>query len=70
MTKIIDGYAQPDIVAEKGNEKIMIFVETPNSLKVNAEALSKSWSWLQEHESSTRVDLVQTVPRLETHKRR
>ncbi len=64
MTKIINGYAQPDIVAEKGEEKIMVFVETPTSLKQNAQALKNSWLWIDRHEPNTRVDLVHTVPRV------
>lgn len=63
MTRIINGYAQPDIVAEKGEEKIMVFVETPKSLKWNVKALTRSWLWINKHEPNTRVDLVHTVPR-------
>lgn len=63
MTKIIDGYAQPDIVATKGKEKIAVFVETPHSLKANSKALFKSFLWYKENEPDTRVDLVHTVPR-------
>lgn len=63
MTRIINGFAQPDIVAEKGDEKIMVFVETPKSLRANSRAFGKSLEWLRENEPDTRVDLVQTVPR-------
>ena len=63
MTKIINGFAQPDITAEKGNEKIAVFVETPGSLRTNARALGRSLEWFRENEPGTRVDLVQTVPR-------
>ena len=67
MTKIIDGYAQPDIVAEKDGEKVAIFVETPSTLRYNIKAIAKSYQWLQEKEPKTRVDLIQTVPRHDSH---
>lgn len=63
MTEIIDGYAQPDIVATKGKDKIAVFVETPHSLKANIKALAKSFLWYRDNEPNTRVDLVHTVPR-------
>lgn len=63
MTRIVDGYAQPDIEAEREGEKVVVFVETPASLKENALALKKSLKWLEEHEPHTRVDFVHTVPR-------
>ena len=63
MTQIINGYAQPDIVAKKGTEKVAVFVETPSSLKKNATALKRTWLWIGEHEPNTRIDLVQTVSR-------
>ena len=62
MTKIINGYAQPDIEAQKGQQKRLIFVETPSSLKQNTEALQKSLVWLQRNEPNTIVGLVHTVP--------
>ena len=65
MTRIINGYAQPDIVAEKDNEKIVIFVETPKTLhnKEHMGAVATSWRWLQKHEPNARIDLVYTVPK-------
>lgn len=65
MTRIVDGYAQPDIVAEKGDEKIMVFVETPSSWKNRGlvEALKKSFKWIRKYEPNTRVDIVQTASR-------
>ena len=63
MTEIINGYAQPDIVATKGRTKIAIFVETPHSLKANVKALTKSFLWYKNNEPNTRVDLVHTVSR-------
>ena len=63
MTKIINGCAQPDIVATKGKEKVAIFVETPHSLKANIKALIKALLWYRDNEPLTRVDLVHTVPR-------
>lgn len=65
MTKVINGYAQPDIVAEKGKKKIVIFVETPSTMR-NREymrALARSYLWLRENEPKTRVDLVHTKPK-------
>lgn len=39
MTKIIDGYAQPDVVAIQCGKKQIIFVETVESYRENIEAL-------------------------------
>jgi len=63
MTKILDGYAQPDVEATKGNETILTFVETPHSLVLNKNALKKSLHWLKQHRYDVRVDLVVTKPR-------
>lgn len=63
MTRIIDGFAQPDIVARKGSEERYIFVETPQSLRENAGALEKTMGWLRDNKPNATVDFVQTVPR-------
>ena len=63
MTKILNGYAQPDIEAEKEGNKIIIYVETPNSFKKNIRYLKRSITWIKENEPDTRIDLIQTVPR-------
>lgn len=63
MTRIVDGYAQPDVVAEKDGKKVVVFVETPESLRKNIAALVRSWLRIKENEPDTRVDLVHTVPR-------
>ena len=63
MTRIINGYAQPDIVATKGDEKVMVFVEIPKSLRNNAKAIQKTLEYINATEPNTRVDLVQTKPR-------
>lgn len=63
MTEIIDGYAQADIWATRGDEIRVIFVETPNSLTKNAGALERSFVWLQENYPECRVDLTVTAPR-------
>lgn len=39
MTKIIGGYAQPEIVATKQGRKQIIFVESPQSYRENIEAI-------------------------------
>jgi hypothetical protein len=39
MTRIVSGYAQPDIVATRDNKKGLVFVETPQSFKNNIETL-------------------------------
>lgn len=62
MTQIVDGYAQPDIEAIKGNEHLIYFVETPNTMKVNAPAIKKSYIWLSKYCPNARVNLVYTVP--------
>ena len=64
MTKVLNGYAQPDIEATKNGETIMVFVETPRSLRENARAIGKSLGWIGENEPDTRVDLVCTKPRV------
>ena len=65
MTKIVEGYAQPDIVAEKDNKKIAIFVETPYTLhsKGHMRSIAKSCQWLKKHEPNTEVQLIHTVPK-------
>ena len=39
MTKIKDGYAQPDVVGTQMGRKRIVFVESPQSFKDNIEAL-------------------------------
>lgn len=63
MTQIIDGYAQPDVEAIKDDEHIICFVETPSTLRANAQALKKSFVWIREHYPKAKVNLVCTVPR-------
>jgi len=63
MTKILGGYAQPDIEATKGDETILVFVETPESLVENALALKKTMDLLRKRKVQPRVDLVVTKPR-------
>ena len=62
MTKIVDGYAQADVEATKGDETIVTFVETPESLLANLEAIEKSERWLKENRPKVRVDVVLTEP--------
>lgn len=63
MTKIMDGFAQPDIEATKGTEKILVFVETPDSLSRNAKELKRTLAYLKAKKPGTQVDLVMTKPR-------
>ena len=63
MTRILDGFAQPDIEATRGSGKRLIFVETHGTLSTNATALKKSIRWLKVNEPDTRVDLVMVKPR-------
>lgn len=63
MTRILNGYAQPDIEATKGNEKVLVFVETPSSLVENAPALKETMSILQKRRPQPRVDVVVTKPK-------
>lgn len=64
MTKIIGGYAQPDIEATKGNETRLIFVETPNSMtKQWVNAMKKTIRWIKRYRPQAKVDLVVTKPK-------
>lgn len=63
MTKIVSGFAQPDIEATKGSEKVLIFVETPGSLKANVGALKKTYHWLVENEPETKLIFIRVKPR-------
>jgi|TARA_Y100000310_G_scaffold328100_1_gene395627 hypothetical protein len=63
MTKIIDGFAQPDIEATRGSEKLYVFVETPDSLSEHAGAIKKSIVWFKDHAPGATTRLVVAKPR-------
>lgn len=63
MTKVLDGYAQPDIEAERNGEKLLVFIETPESLKSMKAPLKRSVAWLRANEPATKVRFVITKPR-------
>ena len=65
MTRVINGYAQPDIVATKGEKQRLIFIETPESLKKNAHALGKTLGWLAQagHKAEDTEVLIEHIGR-------
>jgi len=60
MAKIINGYAQPDVEATKGDETILTFVETPSSFKANQNAIARSLGWLMTTRPRVKVNIVIT----------
>jgi len=46
MTRIIEGFAQPDLVATKNGRKCLVFVETFGSFRENLPAIVKTLEWL------------------------
>lgn len=52
VTRIIDGIAQPDIVAQRGDETKFIFVETSESLNQNREALKRFLDWYSDKDAA------------------
>lgn len=64
MTRIVNGYAQPDIEATKDNETELIFVETSQSMnKLWAKAVKKTCRWLKQNRPNVQLTLIVTKPR-------
>jgi len=62
MTRVVDGYAQPDIDAYKGRERLVYFVETRETLATSAPAIVKSMAWLKENDYGTQTKIVVVKP--------
>ena len=60
MTRVINGRAQPDIVAEKDGRTLLVFVETASSLQKNLPCIFKTLSELSLIEIA-RLDKVEIV---------
>jgi len=60
MTRIINGVAQPDIVARKEGQVRYIFVETPESLKANEKPLLEAWHSILQKEPTAKIEVVRT----------
>lgn len=67
MTKIINGYAQPDVVGTREGRKLVVFIEDAQSFKENIEsivmtlrelALGKSEYYMLEDIEEIRITLT------------